>query len=83
MIQPNISEVICHALMLYAVANIKLMGSLYDLNKRTFYLISVDTNNLNDSAMSQPLPDDEYELLSNDDCREAFAALQEKSFRNF
>ena len=41
----------------------------------------VDANNLYGWAMSQPVPDDEYEWVSNDDCRDAFAALQNKAFR--
>ena len=30
--------------------------------------------------MSQPLSDDKYEWVKNDDCRNAFAALQHKTF---
>ena len=42
----------------------------------------VDANNFYGLAMSQPLPNDEYEWVSNDDCRDAFAALQEKAVRD-
>ena len=58
------------------------MGSLYDPTKPTSYIMHVDANNLYGYAMSQPLPDDEYEWVSNDDCRDAFAALQNKASRD-
>ena len=61
MIQPNIRGGICHASVRYARSNNKLMASLYDPTKPTSYIIYVDANNLYGWAMSQPLPDDEYE----------------------
>ena len=75
MIQPNIRGGICHASVRYARANNKLMGSLYYPTKPTFYIMYVDANNIYGWAMSHPLPDDEYEWVSNEDCRDAFAAL--------
>ena len=82
MIQPNIRGGICHASVRYARANNKTMGSLYDPTKPTSYIMYVDANNLYGWAMSQHLPDDEYEWVSNDDCRDAFAALQNKASRD-
>ena len=79
MIQPNIRGGICHASVRYAHANNKLMGSLYDPTKPTSYIMYVDANNLYGWAMSQSLPDDEYEWVYNDDCPDAFAALQDKA----
>ena len=61
MIQPNIRDKICHASVRYARANNKLMGSIYDPTKPSFYIMYVDANNLHSWAMSQPLPDNEYE----------------------
>ena len=82
MIQPNIRGGICHASVRHARANNKLMGSLYDPTKPTSYIMYVDANNLYGWAMSPPLADDEYECVSNDDCRDAFAALQNKAFHD-
>ena len=82
MIHPNICGGICHASVRYARANNKLMGSLYDPTKPTSYIMYVDANNLYGWTMSQPLPDDEYDWVSNDDCRDAFAALQNKTSRD-
>ena len=50
--------------------------------KPTSYIMYVHANDLYGWAMSQPLPDDEYEWVSNDDCRDAFAALQNKASRD-
>ena len=75
MIELNFPSGICHSLVRYALANNKLMGSLYNPTKLTFYIICVDANNIVGKAMSQPLPDDEYKLVSNDDCRDAFSKL--------
>ena len=61
MIQPNIRGGICHASVRYVRTNNKLMGSLNDPTKPTSYIMVVDANNLYGWAMSQPLPDDEYE----------------------
>ena len=67
MIQPNICGKICHGSVRYARANKKLMGSLYDPTEPTSYIMYVDANNFYGWAMSQPLPNDEYEWVSNDD----------------
>ena len=82
MIQPKIRGGICHASVPYVRANNKLMGSLYDSTKPMSYLMNVGANNLYGWAMSQPLPDEEYEWVSNDDCQDDFAALQNKASRN-
>ena len=58
------------------------MGSLYDPTKPSSYIMYVDANNLYGWAMSQPLPDDDYEWMSSEDCNEAFAAFQDKPSRD-
>ena len=70
MIQLNIRGGICHASDRYARANNKLMGSLYDPRLPTSYIMEVDANNLYGWAMSQEMPDDEFEWLSQDECRD-------------
>ena len=71
MIQPNIRGGICHASVRYARANYKLLGSLYDSSKPTSYILYVDANNLYGWGMSQPMPDDKIEWLSDKECLEA------------
>ena len=61
MIQPNIPGGICHASVRYAQANNKLMGSLYDPTEPTSYIMEVDANNLYGWAMSQEMPDGDFE----------------------
>ena len=68
MIQPNIRGGICHASVRYARANNKLIGSLYDPRQPTSYIMEVDTNNLYGWAMSQEMPDGDFERLSEDEC---------------
>ena len=68
-IQPNIRGGICHASLRYARANNKLMGSLYDPLQLTSYFMEVDANNLYGWAISQEMPDDDFELLSDDEFR--------------
>ena len=68
MIQPNIRGRICHASVRYARANNKLMGSLLDPRLPTSYIIEVDANNLYSWAMSQEMPDGDFELVSDDEC---------------
>ena len=70
MIQPNIRGGICHASVRYARANNKLMGSLYDPTKPTSFIMEVDANNLYGWAMSQAMPDGDFEWLSDVECRE-------------
>ena len=70
MIQPNIRGGICHASVRYARANNKLMGSLYDLTQPTSYIMEIDANNLYGWAMSQEMPDGDFEWVSQDECRE-------------
>ena len=70
MIQPNIRGGICHVSVRYARANNKLMGSLYDPTKPTSFIMEVDANNLYGWAMSQAMPDGDFEWLSESECRE-------------
>ena len=69
MIQPNIRGGICHASVCYARANNKLMGWLYDLRQLTSYIMEVDANNLDSCAMSQEMPDGDFDLLNKHECR--------------
>ena len=64
MIQLNIRGGICHASVRYARAIIKLMGSLYDSRLQTSYIMEVGANNLYALAMSQEMPDSDFEWLS-------------------
>ena len=80
MIQPNIRGVICHASVRYARANNKLMGSLYDPTKPTSSM-EVDANNLYGWAISQPMPDGNFEWLSNAECREIELNIKHDSKR--
>ena len=82
MIQPLIRGGICHASVRYAKANNKLMGSLYDPTKPTSYIMYVDANNLYGWALSQAVPEKDYEWLSDDECRDAERALQIKEMRD-
>ena len=68
MIQPNICGGICHASVRYARANNKLMGSLYDPRLTTSYIMEMDANNLYGWAMSQEMPDGNFEWISQDEC---------------
>ena len=61
MMQPNIRGGICHASVCYALANNKLMNSLYDPRQPTSYIMEVDANNLYGCAMSQEIPDGDFE----------------------
>ena len=82
MIQPSIRGGICHVSVRFARANNKLMGSLYDPTKPTSYILYVDANNLYGWAMSQPLPDNDFTWLSNEECRDAETALRVKYTRD-
>ena len=68
MIQPNIRGGICHASVRYAGANNKLMGSLYDPRQPTSYIMEMDANNLYGCAISQKMPNGDFEWLSQDEC---------------
>ena len=61
LIQPNIRGDICYASVRYTRANIKLLESHYDPLQPTSYIIEVDANNLNGWAMSQEMPDGDFE----------------------
>ena len=69
MIQPNIRGGISHASVRFALANIKLMGSLYDPRQPISYIIEMDANNYYGWAMSQEMPDGDFEWVSDDECR--------------
>ena len=45
------------------------MGSLYNPRQPTSYIIEVDANNLYGWAMSQEMPDNDFEWVSDDECR--------------
>ena len=70
MIQPNIRGGICHASVRYARANNKLMGSLYDQRQPTSYIMEFNANNLYGWAMSQEMPDGDFEWLNQNKCRD-------------
>ena len=61
MIKPNICGGICHVSVRCARANNKLMGSLFDPRLQTSYIMEVDANNLFGCAMSQEMPDGDFE----------------------
>ena len=82
MIQPNIRGGICHVSVRYARANNKLLGSLYDPNQPTSYILYVDANNLYGWAMSQYMPDDQIEWLTDVECLAAEQALNNKQTRD-
>ena len=69
MMQPNIRGGICHASVRYACANNKLMGSLYDPRQPTSYIMEVNAKNLYGWAMSQEMPDGNFEWVTDDECR--------------
>ena len=46
-------------------------------------IMFLDANNFDGWAMSQPLLVDEYKLMSNDDCCDAFKALHNKASRDW
>ena len=53
----------------YAKANNKyMMGTDYDQNKLSKYLIYLDANNLDGWAMSQKLPKHGFEFMDNEEC---------------
>ena len=67
MIQPNIRGGICHASARYSRANNKLMGSLYEPRQPTSYIMEIGANKLHGWAMSQEMPDGNFEWLSQDE----------------
>ena len=82
MIQFNIRGGVCHVSVRYARANNKLLGSLYDTTQPTSYILYVYSNNLYGWAMSQAMPDDEFEWLSDAECLAAEQALNNKQTRD-
>ena len=70
MIQPNIRGGICHASVRYARANNKLISSLYDQRQPILYIMEVDANNLYGWAMSQEMPDNDFEWLRQEESRD-------------
>ena len=66
--------------MLKLITN--LLGSLYDPNQPTSYILYVDANNLYGWAMSQVMPDDQIEWLTDAECRAAEQALNNKQTRD-
>ena len=68
-IYPNISGAICLASVCNARAKNKLMGSLYDPQLTISYIMEVDANNLYNWAMSQKMLDNDFEWVSDDECR--------------
>ena len=69
MIQLNIHGCIFHASVRYPLANNNLMGSIYDPTKPTSYIIEVNANKIYGLAMSQEMPDGDFERVSEDECR--------------
>ena len=74
-IQPNIRGGICHASGRYARANNKYMGALYRPDEPESFIIYIDATNLYGLAISQALPFSDFEWLSDEQLREAEAAL--------
>ena len=75
MIQPNIRKGICHASGRYARANNKDMGALYRPDEPESFIMYIDATNLYGLAMSQAFPFSDFEWLSDEQLREAEAAL--------
>ena len=79
MVHPNIRGGICHASVRYARANNKYMGGLYDPQKPSSYIFYIDATNLYGWAMTQCLPHSKFKWLSDNEIREAEAALMSES----
>ena len=69
MIQPYIRNGIDHASVRYARANNKLMGTLYNPQQPTSYIIPVDVDYLYGWAMSQEMLNGDFEFVTDDECR--------------
>ena len=69
-IQPNIRGGICHASVRNTRANNNQMGSLYDPRQPTPYIVVVVGNNIYGWAISQEMPDGDFEWLSQNECRD-------------
>ena len=67
MIQPNIRGGICHCSVRYARANNKYMGTLYNSNEPSSYIVCFDINNLYVFAMFHKLPHNSFEWVSSED----------------
>ena len=82
MIHPNISGNICHAYVRYARANKKLISFFYDPRQPTSYIMEVDANNLYGWAVSQEMPEGDFEWLSQDERRDMGLLLNHADGRN-
>ena len=71
MIAPNIRGGICHASVRMERANNRFMGARYDPSKPEKYILYVDANNLYGWAMSQALPHDDFQWLTDSEMMEA------------
>ena len=69
-IQPNIRGDICHPNVRYACANNKVMGMLYNPLTPTSYIMELDAKTLYGWVMSQKTLDNNFEWLSNYECRD-------------
>ena len=66
MFERGIQGGITQAVHRYASANNKYMGDLYDPNRESSYIQYLNTNNLYDWAMSQPLPTSKFKWVEID-----------------
>ena len=79
MIQPNIRGGLCHASVRYARANNKFIGLLTIDQALVIHSLRKREQPVR-LGLFQPLPDNEYEWVSSDDCRDAMVAFQDESF---
>ena len=62
MVEKGVRGAICHSIYQYAKANNKYMKD-YDKNKESSYIQYWDVNNLYGSAMSQKLPENNFDWI--------------------